>query len=345
MSKDTTDRFYGAWWGAFLGDAIGMPAHGYLSQKLLQADYGTLSDFAPAKNPHPESVLYTLPQPELPPEFDYLGPKRRELWSRRGTHFHYGLDAGENTLPLYLALHLAASIADAGKFDIENWMGRYEAIMTTPDAHADTFVPSIHRRYFENRAAGKKPEQNGCPDAHMGDVAMFMPLMFAAVANPDKSQMDLYRALKKFTLGESASTSAFFLAEVLANVIKGSSIEDTLYVKMTPDRHFSLAFPLRRWAAKDDSHALSQTGKLAPLEESMPLTMYMAVKYGGDIKKALFGNANIGGESTGRGAMIGMLIGAQTGFSGLPQDLVGRLKYAGEIQALGEMLFQNLKNI
>ena len=35
-----------------------------------------------------------------------------------------------------------------------------------------------------------------------------------------------------------------------------------------------------------------------------------------------------------------MLAGAQTGFDNLPQDLISSLKYAGEIQAVGEMLYK-----
>ena len=65
---------------------------------------------------------------------------------------------------------------------------------------------------------------------------------------------------------------------------------------------------------------------------------YLGAKYGGDFSAAIFANANIGGESTGRGVVIGMLAGAQAGFSRLPQDLITRLKYAGEIQAVGDML-------
>jgi len=142
MLKETVDRLYGAWWGAFIGDAIAAPTHGYSSVKLLGADYGTINSMVAPKSIHPQSVLFSLPRPELPPEFDYIGEKRRELWSRHGTHPHYGFQAGENTLPLFLALHLTASMMPSGKFDIDAWMSRYQAVMTSPEGHNDTFIPS-----------------------------------------------------------------------------------------------------------------------------------------------------------------------------------------------------------
>ena len=112
-----------------------------------------------------------------------------------------------------------------------------------------------------------------------------------------------------------------------------------MYEKMTPDRHFSLAFPYRRWIKnRDDAQAVNSTGIFATVEEGLPLSLYISLKYGGDFSAAIFANANIGGESTGRGVAVGMLAGAQAGFSNLPQDLIARLKYAGEIQAVGDML-------
>ncbi len=334
------DRFFGAWWGAFIGDAMALPVHGYSSERAIAADYGKIADYVPPLDFHPESVLHALPIPQLPPEFDYIGNRRASLWRKRGTHPHIGMRAGASTLPLVLALHLGASMASAGGFDIDAWLERYAAVMTSEDGHADTFIPSIHRRYFENLAAGKNPETNGCPDAHMSDIAIFAPLLFSTLKNPDKSSIDIFRALKKFTIGEGASSGAFFLSEILAKVLRGSSIEEAIYKNMTPDRHVSLAFPYRRWIKnRDDYDAIRATGRFAAIEEAIPLTLYISLKYGTDVITATVVNANIGGETTGRGALIGMLAGAQCGLSHIPRNYIDALEYASEIQAVGELLY------
>lgn len=339
MLAQVADRLLGAWWGAFLGDAAAMPTHGFSSVKLLTQDYGNVSDFLAPKPTHPESVLHTLPMPQLPQEYDFIGDKRRNIWKIRDAHPHCTLSAGENTLPMYLALHLTASMAEKGCFDLNDWCERYRIVMTTPDVVNDTFISSIHRKYFENLAAGKSPEQNGCPEAHISDIPIFLPLMLYALRNFEKTQMDIMRAIRKFATGESAFSSASFVAEILYNIIKGATLEETLYQKMTPDRHVSLAFPLRRWIKNhDDEQAINSTGIFATTEEAMPLSLYIALKYNNNFRKAIFKNANIGGETTGRGAVIGMILGAQIGFANLPQDLIAKLKYAGEIQALGDML-------
>ena len=343
-SREFFDRFYGAWWGAFIGDAMATPSHGYSSEKMLTNDYGQISGYLKPQPLHPESVLHTLSTGELPPEFDYIGKDRRKLWATRGTHPHCTLDAGENTLPLFLALHLAVSIASSGKFDIDAWFERYKAVMTTEGVNRDTFIPSVHRRYFENLASGKTPEKNGVADAHMSDIAIFIPLMFFTFKKDIGNKMDIVRALGKFTIGEGASSGAYFLSELLARILKGDSLEDAIYKNMTPDKHVSLAFPYRRWIKNhDDNQAIESIGRYAAIEEGIPLSLYVALKYGNDVAKAVCVNANIGGETTGRGAIIGMLAGAQCGISRIPRKYIDSLKYASEIQGVGEMLYNLIR--
>lgn len=337
------EKFCGAWWGSFLGDAIAMPTHGYTS-RFLSNDYGEIDDLVDAKDMHPENVMYSIVQPELSPENDYLGEVRRELWKRPGTHPHHAFKAGQNTLPMLLSLHLAASIAENGGFDLEKWMQRYRYIMTTPSAHSDTFVPTMHRTYFENRQKGKDTHINGCPNAHMSDVIVFIPLMLSAMKDAPKAQLEIQKAFKVFTVGESGYAATFFLGELVSLIIRGATLEDAMYRIMTPDRHFSLAFPYRRWIKnRDDNESIVATGRSAVIEESLPLSLYIALKYGDDIKKALCVNANIGGDTTGRGAVIGLLLGAQKGFSNLPQDMLAKLTFAGEISALSDMLYAQCK--
>ncbi len=338
------DRFYGAWWGAFIGDAMATPSHGYSSEKILNGDYGKINNYIKPKQSHPESPFHKLPQDPMPEEFDYVGKERRKIWASRGLHPHCTLDAGENTLPLFLALHLAVTMASEGKFDLNAWTERYNAVMITPDVNRDAFIPSIHRRYFENLAAGKTPEKNGLADAHMSDIAIFIPLFFMTRKIPDANRMAISRALSKFTVGEGASVGAFFLSEILSKVLKGESIEDAIYKNMTPDRHGSLAFPHRRWIKnRDDNIAISTIGKFAAIEEGIPLSLYIALKYGGNLIEAVSINANIGGETTGRGAIIGMLSGAQCGLSKIPRSYIDGLKYSSEIQGVGEMLYNLVK--
>ena len=51
------DRFRGALWGMFVGDALAMPVHWYYDVAALQRDFGTLRDYQAPKDFHPNSIL------------------------------------------------------------------------------------------------------------------------------------------------------------------------------------------------------------------------------------------------------------------------------------------------
>ena len=69
----------------------------------------------------------------------------------------------------------------------------------------------------------------------------------------------------------------------------------------------------------------------------------MAYKYGsgeggdGGFRNAVIANANRGGENVATGALIGALLGAQSGFSKLPKDLVRGLAGSQQPQLADEI--------
>lgn len=334
------DRMKGAWWGAFAADALSMPVHGYSTRDFIEKDYGFISDMQAPKEPYRDFVLAGSSIPELPKEFDYIGSTRRKDWTRLTTHPHKHLQAGENTLPMILALHQAICIANSGGFDLNSWMERYKAVMTSENGHRDTFIPSIHRRYFDNLAKGKDPETNGCPDAHISDIIIFFPLIFTAYLNPKKAHEDLIHAIRKFSIGENTLNTSLFMMEIFFHIFSGTKLEDILYKKMNPDRHYALAYPYRRWikAANDDESMAHQIGRTAELDKAIVLSLYLALKYGSDYESAIVANANMGGETTGRGALIGALIAGQYGAQAIPAKWGDKLVMSGEIAACGNAL-------
>jgi ADP-ribosyl-[dinitrogen reductase] hydrolase len=51
------DRFRGALWGMFVGDALAMPVHWYYDVAALQRDFGTIRDYQAPKDFHPNSIM------------------------------------------------------------------------------------------------------------------------------------------------------------------------------------------------------------------------------------------------------------------------------------------------
>ena len=332
MILGAKDRIKGAWWGAFAADALAMPVHGYPTRDAIEKDYGYIVDMAAPKEPYRDFVLAGLNPPEFPKELDFIG-SRRQIWRNPDTHPHRGLKAGDNTLPMILALHLAAQIAADGGFNFDNWMARYKAVMTNESLQPDTFVPSIHRKYFENLLKGLPPEKNGCAEAHISDFIIFLPIFLCSYFRQKDMQNAIFRAIKVFSVGENSLNSALFVMEIMSKLVAGSKLEKVLFEQMNPDRHYALAYPYRRWikAANDDESMAELIGRTAELEKSIVLSIYLALKYGSDYESAMIANANIGGETTGRGALAGSFIAAQYGMKAIPSRWLDSLARSAEI--------------
>jgi ADP-ribosylglycohydrolase len=63
------------------------------------------------------------------------------------------------------------------------------------------------------------------------------------------------------------------------------------------------------------------------VEDALPATIYLALKYHDDAARALIANTNVGGDNAGRGAVLGALLGAANGFQTFPKPWVNGLRH------------------
>ena len=66
--------------------------------------------------------------------------------------------------------------------------------------------------------------------------------------------------------------------------------------------------------------------------------VHLIAKYEKDLKEALVQAVMAGGDSAGRGLMVGMVLGAHLGDNGLPREWVSGLKRGNDILRLLEQI-------
>ncbi|MBU6183397.1 MAG: ADP-ribosylglycohydrolase family protein [Verrucomicrobia bacterium] len=303
----TTDRQRNSLLGAFLGDALAMPAHWYYDRAALASDYGRITALTAPKNPHPDSILwrssYTAPNPK-----GEILHSQAQYWGRRGIHYHQFLPAGGNTLNMLLALELLDSLRSCGGYDHVDYLRRYIDFMTTPDRHRDTYIEECHRNFFTNFARGKKPEDCGATDIHIGGLA-HVPILAAWFADNESAALEAIHAHIRTThRGPEVETAARDLAKMLIATLNGAplreSIEKFANGRVGPRK-------LRDWSKRPDHEIVG--GVFSPacyLEDSFPASLFLAWKYADDPKSALIANTNLGGDNCHRGIVVGALTGA-----------------------------------
>ena len=304
---DPKGRKRGCLLGAFLGDALAMPVHWYYDRAALVRDYGRVTGLVAPKNPHADSILWRSSYSAPNGKGEILHDQAK-YWGQRGVHYHQFLRAGENTLNMQLALELLASLRARGGYDREDYMRRYIDFLTAPGRHRDTYIEECHRNFFTKYARGKKPEDCGGDDIHIGGLA-HVPLLAVWYADDEAAALVAVREHVRVThRGESVETAALDLAKMLIAILDGAEVRESI-------EKFGNGWVGRKkfeaWSAKPDEEVIGAI--LSPacyLKDSFPASLYLAWKYADDLEAALVANTNLGGDNCHRGIVVGALVGA-----------------------------------
>lgn len=308
MDMDTkTERKHGCLLGAFLGDSLAMPVHWYYDRAALRRDYGRVTELVAPKNPHADSILWRSSY-DAPNEKGEILHDQERYWGQRGVHYHQFLRAGENTLNMQLALELAASLRACSGYNCGDYTRRYIDFMTTPGRHRDTYVEECHRNFFGRYARGKKPEDCGGEDIHIGGLA-HVPLLAVWYADDEETALEAVREHVRVThRGELIETAARDLTKMLIATLHGVPVREAI-------EEFGKGWVGRRklelWSTRPDEDVIG--GVLSPacyLKDSFPASLFLAWKYANDFERALVVNTNVGGDNCHRGIVVGALVGA-----------------------------------
>lgn len=349
-SMNKRDFVKGAIYGALIMDAAAAPTHWFYGGAMQVRDvYGGLL------------THYTKPVDHLPGSImsksdtggggrggyhgDIIGSVifhgKKKYWAPGADHhYHNLLKAGENTLEGSLMMRTVDVLTDSnGKFDREALTKDYIDFMTTPDSHNDTYCGTCHRMFFAKWAKGNPPDK--CPDndGHNVDTCDALVTTIPVALSPadDSDASRLASEMVSITRDSKVSSQmAQLYATALRDVTKGIPARDA-------------AVSIGKSLGIDVAHAATRS-RADPMtacyiSQSLPSVLVMVYKYGmtndKDVnmkkdagstspskafERAVWANANRGGENVGTGALIGALLGAECGFSRLPRQLVSDLE-------------------
>jgi len=181
-------RMKNALWGAFIADAMAMPAHWYYRRKYIKEGFdGGITKYEDAPHPHPESFMVgnnyhpnITKAKELGRPFDithehirfydtnyndfdiklavHAGEHKNAMPAKdERYHYHHGLKAGENTLGANLMRVLMRSVIKEGKYRQEAFIEDFVSHLTTPGLNKDAYTEVYIRAWFENYANGVPP--------------------------------------------------------------------------------------------------------------------------------------------------------------------------------------------
>jgi ADP-ribosylglycohydrolase len=315
MNTILEDRCTGMISGAYIADALAMPAHWYYDRTALREDYGVIRSYLPPKHPHPDSILWRSSYTPLNERGDILR-EQAQYWGQAGVHYHPFLQPGENTLNLQLVRVLDESLTAKGSYDLDDYLTRYIDFMLTPGRHRDTYAEEYHRYFFTSYARGLKPRRCGGKDVHIGGLAG-VGLLCARLG---KEAPEAVQTHVGFSHGDAdVLDAAKTLTRMLFDLLLGEPLQETIL------HHGGRWFSERKaamWSKDPDSVVIGRhVSPACYIRESFPAALYLAWKYADDFEGALVSNTMVGGDNCHRGAVVGALVGAACGFEKLPPAL------------------------
>jgi ADP-ribosylglycohydrolase len=84
---------------------------------------------------------------------------------------------------------------------------------------------------------------------------------------------------------------------------------------------------------KEVTEATLEFGQACPLPQSFPSALHAFLKHSNDFESAILATLRAGGDSAGRGAILGSWLGAHLGVDAIPRDWRTRLTAAPRISA------------
>jgi ADP-ribosylglycohydrolase len=314
-----TDRLRGALLGMFIGDALAMPVHWYYNTRALINDYGKVTDYLRPRNPHPDSILWRSSYSPPPGTADILHDQA-QYWGKRDIHYHQFLRAGENTLNVQLARELLLLLEAEGSYSAASWLNRLIDFMTTPGSHQDTYVEEYLRHFFINYGKGKEPSQCGRMDEkHIGGFSLMLPLTIALSKNPAVASKISLQHLGLTHGGSAMRQWGELICITLLNLLQGQTLHHSIAAGASQSALDLDAQTLENLTDYPDSIVVGRHFSSACyVEQSVPATLYLALKYQNSPEKGMIANTMCGGDNAGRGAVLGALLGALNGQQGWP---------------------------
>ncbi|MFW6253021.1 MAG: ADP-ribosylglycohydrolase family protein, partial [bacterium] len=223
-------RQSGAVCGAYIADALAMPAHWFYDTAELRRTFGRIDRYLNPPAEHPGSILWRSAYAPTEPEYDILG-EQRQYWGRQRVHYHQFLQAGENTLNLKLLRLALAQVSETGAYDPDRYLAAYQAFMLDPAGHRDTYVEECHRGFFENLRTGKKPAGCAVEEKHIGGMVAVVPL-YATLRHFGHDDADSRTAVHAHVAvthaGARVAEAVETLLVVASEIWQGASLSEAL---------------------------------------------------------------------------------------------------------------------
>ncbi len=285
---------------SFAADSLALGVHWIYDPEKIKSDFGRVESFL---TPDPQSYH-----------------KNRN----RGEFTHYGDQM----------FVLMESVAETGKFDLEDFSHRWRKLFDGYDGYIDGATQITLDNYKE----GKSAENAGSTSDDLAGAARIAPLV-CLYRNDSENLVKSATVQTRMTHTDPSTVeSAEYFALVTQAVLAGNSPAEAM--KSVASDRFDIS-PVSAWLQKglatiqrDSVSVIGNFGQSCHTGEMFPGVIHLIAKYENDLKEALVQCVMSGGDSAARGSLVGMILGAHLGMDSIPRQWIEDMKARDKIETL-----------
>ena len=277
---------------SFVADSLALGVHWIYNTRVIDKKFGRVDHF-------------------IKPERPTYHPTKN-----RGEFTHYGDQS----------LLLLESVAECQGFDLTDFSERWQKLFDNYDGYVDGATKGT----LENLASGKSPTQAGSGSDDLAGASRISSLVYV-YRNDLQGLIDSARAQTAFTHNNPpVIQSAVFFASIAHQILAGTAPLSAIEQAQKDEFHSD---PFNEWiqmglesTERDSRQAILDLGQMCEIPAAFPAVIHLIAKYENDLKTALVENVMAGGDSAGRGLLVGLVLGAHLGMEAIPPEWLNDMK-------------------
>ncbi len=250
------------------------------------------------------------------------------------TSYHKGKHAGDFTHYGDQMLVLLETLGDEGNFDALRFARSWRDFFSGYQGYFDKATNAT----LENMAAGKDLTQSASDSDDLAGASRMAPLI-SVYADDQERLIRSARQQTAVTHGdERVILSADFFARTVFATLSGSAPIDAMKSALDAVGADSPIAPLITEGLasrkRDTRETIAEFGQMCSVEAGLPGAVHLIARYSDDFKAAMVANVMAGGDSSARGMVAGMILGAAHGMAAIPETWRSGMNAADRIAAL-----------
>jgi len=254
------------------------------------------------------------------------------------TSYHGGKTAGEHTHYGDQMLVLLESVDAASGFELKSFAKLWRLLFDTYQGYFDHATKDT----LENLSKGKDIDSCGSESDDLAGASRIAPVCYAHFRDTDKL-VQAARLQTAFTHNNTTVIDAaeFFVRTVI-KILGGATplqamdeVVNQNFKGKAIEKHVIDGLDSKK---VDSRQAIADFGQMCSIDSAFPGTIHLIAKYEENFESALVENVMAGGDSSARGMLVGMVLGAYQGFDAIPALWLDGLKSKNRVEELMDSL-------